>query len=156
MAKARIIVQGTTGTRPKYVQGTFLLRSEHSIYVRQTHDIRQHTLLERPINEYVRFSYAINSLKARCADDTDMIDKLIASKITNVLEVYMFFYHARRTSVLVCDACIAVYIASIALGAWKQTIEYSELNLSKLEKLSKNPIYTLASLLYPLMWHFFS
>ena len=73
MPKARIIVPGTTGTRLKHVQGTFFLCSVHFIYVRQTSDIRQHKLLERQMNAYIQVSYALNTVKARYAHDTDVM-----------------------------------------------------------------------------------
>ena len=51
----------------------------------------------------VRPKHAQYTLNARCAHDTDMIDRLNASTITSVLAVYMIFYHARRTSELCAD-----------------------------------------------------
>ena len=84
----------STYYRPRYDRDTSqihsrdvdFLRRVHSIFVRQTPDIRQHTLLERSDKRliYVRFSYAQYTLKARCIHDTDMVDKLNASEITSV------------------------------------------------------------------------
>ena len=96
------------------IKGRFNLRSVHFIYVRQTPDICQHMLLERPINAYVQFSFAINTLNTRCAHDTDMIDKLNEFEITSVykyiLATYMVFYHARCSSVVYADVWRHYYV----------------------------------------------
>ena len=55
---------------------------------------RQTLLLEHPIIAKVRFLYVQYTLKTHCAHDTDMIDKLNASKTTSVscvLAAYMIF-----------------------------------------------------------------
>lgn len=79
------------------------LSSVHFINVRQTPDIRQYTSFECPKHTYVRFSNALDTLKARCTLDADMIDKLNASKITSVLATYIVH------GFILCQAYVSVY-----------------------------------------------